>query len=89
MNPLPGHAGEEHAKDVKPYPAAGEHLEVSTVNPWKQNILEVLRSILRFTLWVGLIANGVMLVVFSIFFTHRFLRHLWTWCDRVLFPGSW
>ena len=59
------------------------------MNPWKQSILSILRDIVRFALWVVLAVNGVMFAVFSVLFTYQFLRHLWSFCDRVLFPGEW
>lgn len=59
------------------------------MSPWKQTILGACRDILRFALWIGVVINGLMFAVFSIMFVFQFLRHLWSWCDRVLFPGSW
>ncbi len=59
------------------------------MNPWKQHILEFCRNIIRFALWFAFVLNGVMLAIFSIVFTAQFLWHLWTWCDRVLYTGSW
>ncbi len=59
------------------------------MNPWQQTIIEVLSAIIRFALWVTLVLNGLMLGVFSVAFTFQFLRHAWTWCDRVIFTGSW
>ena len=59
------------------------------MNPWKQTILILLRDILRFALWLCVALIGLMVAIFSIVFVYQFLRHLWTWCDRVLFPGSW
>jgi len=68
------------------HPSHGGNKEV---NPWKNSILDVCRGIIRFSLWFAVVLNGVMLAIFSIVFTYEFLCHLWTWCDRVLFPGSW
>ncbi len=59
------------------------------MNPWRQGVLGLLRNIIRFSLWVALAVNGVLLAIFSIRFTRAFVNHLWTWCDRVLFPGTW
>lgn len=59
------------------------------MNPWKQTLLNLLRDILRFALWVCVAVIGLMSAIFSIVFVYQFLRHLWTWCDRVLFTGSW
>ena len=57
--------------------------------PWKQDKLGLLRNVIRFSLWTCLAVNGVMAAIFSIAFTHQFLRHAWSWCSRELFPGSW
>ena len=59
------------------------------MNPWQQKVLDVCRSIIRFALWCAIVLNGLMLALFLIVFTAQFLWHLWTWCDRVLFTGSW
>lgn len=59
------------------------------MNPWKAKLLDLLRNILRFTLWLVLVVNGLLLGVFSIYFTGRFLRHLRDWLDRVLFDEPW
>ncbi|MCH8851743.1 MAG: hypothetical protein IID41_03725 [Planctomycetes bacterium] len=59
------------------------------MNPWKAKLLDLLRSILRFSLWIVLVVNGLLLGVFSIYFTARFLRHLRAWLDRVLFDEPW
>ncbi len=58
-------------------------------NPWKQSVLEWCRNFVRFGLWIAITVNALMLAIFSIRFTYLFLVHLWSWCDRVLFPGSW
>lgn len=59
------------------------------MNPWKPNILELLRSVLKFSIWICICLIGLMTAIFSIVFTFEFLQHLWSWCDRVLFPGKW
>ena len=59
------------------------------MNPWKQTILILLHDILRFVLHLGVVALGLMTAIFSIVFVYQFLRHLWSWCDRVMFTGSW
>lgn len=59
------------------------------MNPWRQNLLATLRSILRFALWVGIVLNGIMLAIFSVAFVAQFLLHLWSWCCRVLFSEDW
>ena len=59
------------------------------MNPWRQTILHLFRDVLRFALWLCVVINGLMLAFFSILFVHQFLRHLWSWCTRVLFSRPW
>ena len=58
-------------------------------HPWGDNVLPKLRNVLRFALWVCLVVNALMLAFFTILFSYQFLTHLWGWCRRVLFDGSW
>ncbi len=59
------------------------------MNPWQQTILDFFRSVLRFAVWFCIVLNGLMIALFSIVFIYNLLVHTWSWCDRVLFPGSW
>ncbi len=59
------------------------------MNPWSENLLSKCRSVFRFVLWACFAVNGPMVSFFSIIFTYQFLKHLWSWCERVLFPGQW
>ena len=59
------------------------------MNPWRQNILELFRSIIRFALWCAILLNGVMIAIFSIAFTFQFLTYFWGWLRRVLFSDPW
>jgi hypothetical protein len=59
------------------------------VNPWSEDRLSQLRTMLRFGLWLFLIVHGVMLGLFSIAWMARFLVRAWGWCDRVLFSEQW
>ncbi len=59
------------------------------MNPWKQSLLEFLRDILRFALWIAFVINGLMVGVFSIAFCFHFLDHLWSWLVKHVFTGSW
>jgi len=58
-------------------------------NPWRDSVIAFARNILRFTLWICLVIDVLMLAIFSIAFTFQFLRHLWSWCQRVLFDEPW
>lgn len=57
--------------------------------PWTERVLDFMRRFMRFVLWSCVFVNLLMGSVFLIFFTFNLLRHLWSWCTRVLFPGSW
>jgi len=59
------------------------------MNPWKQNILDLCRNVIRFALWLALAINGAMVAIFSVVFTCAFLQHAWSWCRRVLFSSAW
>ncbi len=59
------------------------------MNPWKITLLEFLRDILRFALWIAFVINGLMVGVFSIVFCYQFLSHLWGWLRKSFFTGSW
>ena len=59
------------------------------MNPWKQSVLDLSRSVIRFLLWFALVLNLAMFSIFSICFTYHFLRQGWCWCRRVLFTGTW
>ena len=58
-------------------------------NPWKDRIIEGCREVLRFTLWSGIIVNGLMALIFCIVFFGHFLLHSWDYCKRVIFSGPW
>lgn len=57
--------------------------------PWTERVLDLMRRFMRFVLWSSVFVNLLMISVFLVFFTFSLLRHLWTWCSRVLFPGTW
>ena len=59
------------------------------MNPWKQTLLNFLRDIMRFALWLCIALIGLMAAIFSITFVYQFLQHLWSWCSRVLFSEPW
>lgn len=62
---------------------------LNRMNPWKQSILDLLRDILRFALWIAFVINGLMIGVFSIAFCYHFLDHAWSWLVGHVFTGSW
>lgn len=64
-------------------------LHVPRRTPWTDHVLDFLRRFIRFVAWCALFLNLLMLSVFLVMFTLRFLQHAWSWCSRVLFPGSW
>lgn len=59
------------------------------MNPWTETAIALCRNAMRFAVWVCLATCGVMLGLFLVVFTLRFLYHLYTWCERVMFTGSW
>lgn len=59
------------------------------MNPWKQTLLLVLRDILRFSLWLVVVIDGLMIGVFSIAFCYQLLTHTWNWLMRRVFSGNW
>ena len=59
------------------------------MNPWTDHVVDTLRRIMRFVLWSCAFVSCLMLSIFLVCFTCRFLQHLWSWCGRVLFADSW
>jgi len=59
------------------------------VNPWKQNAFELLRSVLRFSVYGCLVTCGLMSSVFLVAVTYQTLTHAWTWLIARVFTGSW
>lgn len=58
-------------------------------NPWKSDLLELLRNVVRFALWLAFVINVLMFAVFSVVWVGHFLYHLWTWFRRTWFTGEW
>lgn len=58
-------------------------------NPWRSSVLDLLRSVVRFSLWFAFVVNVLMCAVFTVVWVAHFLWHMWTWFDRVWFPGEW
>jgi len=52
-------------------------------------VLDLLRSVVRFSLWFAFVVNVLMCAVFTVVWVAHFLWHMWTWFDRVWFPGEW
>lgn len=67
----------------------GSPRSAAAPSPWDPMTMARLGAWFRFVLWVILIMDGIMLAVFSFVFTHQLLVHAWSWCQRVIFPGSW
>lgn len=59
------------------------------MNVWQPDVLERFKSIIRLLLWVALVAHAAMFSVFSVLVTFQFLRHAFTWTQRVLFSHEW
>ncbi len=58
-------------------------------NPWKPKLVELLRNVIRFALWLTFVVNVLMFAAFSVVWVGHFLWHLWTWFDAHWFPGEW
>ena len=56
---------------------------------WKQSIPSLLIDILRVAIRGCLLINGILLALFSIWFTVRFLYSGMHWLSRVLFDTPW
>ena len=56
---------------------------------WKQIVSEHIAGILRFTGYVFLAFDVIVLSVFSFWFVAKFLWHLAKYLNRVLFDGPW
>ena len=56
---------------------------------WRQSIIDALSDALRFLIKFALILDGIMVSVFSIWFTAMFLWRLHEWLLRVLFGSPW
>ena len=60
------------------------------MNPWKKEaVLAILRNLMRFAVWFCIVLIGLMMAVFLVGFSYRFLTHLWSWCARVMFSEPW
>ena len=59
------------------------------MNPWKPALLELLRGVLRFALWVAIVVNGLMFAVFSVGFVGKFLWYSWKYLCRTMFGHPW
>ncbi len=59
------------------------------MNPWRAQLIDLCRNVLRFTLWVCVVINGLMLGLFTVWFTYKFLFHASGWLGRGLFSKPW
>lgn len=59
------------------------------MNPWCPSLLELLRAIARFCIWLCLVLVALMTGVFAVAFAYRFLIALWGLCLRKLFAQPW
>ena len=56
---------------------------------WKKNLLDVLSDALRFVVRGIMLINGLMLAVFILLFSAKFLWRLHEWLDVVFLGQSW
>ena len=56
---------------------------------WKTNLATFLTDALRLSIRACLFLDGILLALFSIYFTVRFLASAIGWLNRVLFEKPW
>lgn len=59
------------------------------MNPWRKNLLDFSRDMLRFSLWLCVILDGLLVALFGIAFVACFLWNAWGWCWRTWFREPW
>lgn len=59
------------------------------MSPWRSNMLDLLREIIRFSLWFAIVLIGLMFLVFSVSVVFQFLSHLHGFLRRTIFSGPW
>ncbi len=59
------------------------------MNPWKKGLLERVRGIVRFVLWLVLAVNAAIFLYYVTLFNYEWCRHAWSWCQRKWFSGHW
>lgn len=58
-------------------------------NPWKTDVMELSRNIVRLALWLAMCLNVFMLACFTVWFTFNFLWRARQFLGRVLFGSEW
>lgn len=56
---------------------------------WKQDLIDKMTDVLRFTLRACLFIDLFLFAVFSVWFSVMFVWHLMRWLDRVMFGSPW
>ena len=56
---------------------------------WKQDLIDKMSDVLRFTLKVCLFIDLFLASIFTVWFSVQFLWHLMRWLDRVMFSSPW
>jgi len=59
------------------------------MNPWRQTFLTLTRDVLRFSLWLCVVVNGLMMGLFSIWLCYELLTHTRRWLAMKVFTGGW
>jgi hypothetical protein len=56
---------------------------------WRQKFTDNAADVMRFVAYGCLIIDGILLLVFSVWFVGKFLWRLSGWLDRVIFDHAW
>jgi hypothetical protein len=56
---------------------------------WKENLIELLRNILRFMSFIFLLFDAILLAVFSTWFTYKIVFFTIDWLSKTVFSKSW
>jgi hypothetical protein len=59
------------------------------MNPFRPDIYQTIKNIIRTTLWVALAINCGILAYFSIWFALYFCSFGWRWAVRTWFSQEW
>ena len=56
---------------------------------WKTGFFDKVSDFLRFVAYGCIAVNAIILAVFTVWFTAKFVWHLIDWLNRVMFANKW